>query len=50
MKKALKICAAGTMNFVSYSAENTAPEVSKAVEDRITKDYDQDTGQRILVI
>ena len=42
MKKALMICAAGTMIFVSYSAENTAPEVSKAVEDRITKDYDQD--------
>ena len=36
------ICAAGTMIFVSYSAEDTAPEVSKAVEDSITKDYDQD--------
>ena len=42
MKKALMICAAGTMIFVSYSAENTGPEVSKAVEDSITKDYDQD--------
>ena len=42
MKKALMVCAAGTMIFVSYSAEDAVPEVSKAVEDSITKDYDQD--------
>jgi hypothetical protein len=42
MKKILMICVAGTMVFISYSAENNSPEVDKAVEESITKDYDQD--------
>ena len=42
MKKILMICAAGTMVFISYSAESDSPQVDKAVEESITKDYDQD--------
>lgn len=42
MKKALMICAAGSMFFMTYGAEGESPEVSKAVEESITKDYDQD--------
>ena len=42
MKKVLMFCITGTMIFIPYSAENAGPEVSKELEDSITKDYDQD--------
>ena len=41
MKKILLIFLVGTMAFVAYSAEGDV-QVSKSVEDSITKDYDQD--------
>ena len=41
MKKILLVFLVGTMAFVAYSAEGDV-QVSKSVEDSITKDYDQD--------
>ena len=40
MKKILLVFLVGTMAFVSYSESDV--QVSKSVEDSITKDYDQD--------
>ena len=40
MKKILLVFLVGTMAFVSYSESEV--QVSKSVEDSITKDYDQD--------
>ena len=41
MKKILLVFLVGTMAFAAYSAEGDV-QVTKAVEDSITKDYDQD--------
>ena len=41
MKKILLVCLVGTMAFAAYGAEGDV-QVSKSVEDSITKDYDQD--------
>ena len=41
MKKILLVFLVGTMAFVAYSEEGDV-QVSKSVEDSITKDYDQD--------
>ena len=42
MKKLLLLFLMGLMTAAAYSAENGDVQVSKAVEDSITKDYDQD--------
>ena len=42
MKKLLLLFLRGLMTAAAYSAENGDVQVSKAVEDSITKDYDQD--------
>ena len=41
MKKILLVFLVGTMAFAAYGAEGDV-QVSKSVEDSITKDYDQD--------
>ena len=41
MKKVLLVFLVGTMAFAAYGAEGDV-QVSKSVEDSITKDYDQD--------
>ncbi|MDR2878951.1 MAG: hypothetical protein LBV03_03460, partial [Fusobacteriales bacterium] len=41
MKKILLVFLVGTMVFAAYGAEGDV-QVSKSVEDSITKDYDQD--------
>jgi hypothetical protein len=41
MKKILLVFLVGTMAFMAYGAEGDV-QVSKSVEDSITKDYDQD--------
>ena len=42
MKKLLLLFLMGLVTVTAYSAENGDVQVSKAVEDSITKDYDQD--------
>ena len=42
MKKLLLLFLMGLMTAAAYSAENGDVQVSKAVENSITKDYDQD--------
>jgi hypothetical protein len=42
MKKLLLLFLIGSMTVIAYSAEEGDIEVSKALENSITKDYDQD--------